>query len=80
MYQGPDWVEAGGLMSYAADDLEAYRRTAYYIDKILKGSKPSELPVEQSTKIALVINMKTARALGLAVPPAMLVAAERVIE
>ena len=80
MYQGPDWVEAGGLMSYAADDLEAYRRTAYYIDKILKGARPDELPVEQSTKIALVINMKTAKALGLSVPPALLVASDKVIE
>jgi putative ABC transport system substrate-binding protein len=80
MYQGAGWVEAGGLMAYAADDLEAYRRTAYYIGKILKGSKPSELPVEQSTKIALVINVKTAKALGLTVPSTLLVAADKVIE
>ena len=80
MYQGPDWVEAGGLMSYAADDLEAYRRTAYYIHKILTGARPGDLPVEQSTKIALAINAKTAKAIGLTVPPALLVAADKVIE
>ena len=80
MYQGPDWVEAGGLMSYASDDIEAFHRTAYYIEKILKGSRPDDLPVEQSTKIALVINLKTAKALGLTVPSALLVAADKVIE
>ena len=80
MYQGADWVAAGGLMSYAADDLEAFHRLAYYIDKILKGSRPADLPIEQSTNIALVINMNTAQALGLIVPPALLVAADKVIE
>jgi putative ABC transport system substrate-binding protein len=80
MYHGADWVEAGGLMSYAADDREAFYRIAYYVDKILKGASPGDLPIEQSTKIALVINLQTAKALGLSVPSSLLVAADEVIE
>ena len=80
MYHGADWVEAGGLMSYAADDLEAFHRIAYYVGKILKGAWPGDLPIEQSTKIALVINLQTAKALELSVPSNLLVAADKVIE
>jgi len=80
MYHGADWVEAGGLMSYVADDLEAFHRIAYYVDKILKGAWPGDLPIEQSTKIALVINLQTAKALELSVPSNLLVAADKVIE
>ena len=80
MYHGADWVEAGGLMSYAADDLEAFHRIAYYVGKILKGAWPGDLPIEQSTKIALVINLQTAKTLGLSVPSSLLVAADKVIE
>jgi putative ABC transport system substrate-binding protein len=80
MYHGADWVEAGGLMSYAADDREAFHRIAYYVDKILKGAWPGDLPIEQSTKIALVINLQTAKALELRVPSSLLVAADKVIE
>jgi putative ABC transport system substrate-binding protein len=80
MYHGADWVEAGGLMSYAADDLEAFHRIAYYVDKILKGAWPGDLPIEQSTKIALVINLQTAKALEVSVPSNLLVAADKVIE
>jgi putative ABC transport system substrate-binding protein len=80
MYQGSAWVEAGGLMSYSADDLEAFRRAATYVDKILKGTKPADLPVEQPTKFELVINLKTAKALGLTIPPVVMMRAERVIK
>ena len=79
MYEASDWVEAGGLVSYAANDAENYRRLATYVDKILKGTKPADLPVEQPTKFEFVINLKTAKQIGLTIPPNVLVRADRVI-
>ena len=80
IYPRGDFVENGGLMSYGAGDAEPYRRAASMIDKILKGAKPADLPVEQPTKSELVINLKTAKALGLKIPAQLLMEADRVIE
>lgn len=80
MFEVSSWVEGGGLISYSADDVATFKRAANYVDKILKGTRPSDLPVEQPTKFEFVINLKTAKALSLTIPQSVLFRADRVIK
>jgi putative tryptophan/tyrosine transport system substrate-binding protein len=80
MFEDSSYVEAGGLMSYGPDYQEVFRTAAVFVDKILKGAKPANLPIEQPTTFELVLNLKTAKAIGREIPPNLLALANRVIE
>ena len=80
IYPREDWITNGGLMSYGPDRADVYKRVAVFVDKILKGTKPADLPVEQPTKFEFLINLKTAKQIGLTIPPNVLARADRVIK
>jgi putative tryptophan/tyrosine transport system substrate-binding protein len=80
MCEATGWVTGGCLMSYSSNDAESFTRAAWYVDKILRGGNPAEIPIEQSAKFELVINLKTAKQIGLTIPPNVLARADKVIK
>ena len=80
MCPAPEWMDAGFIMAYSPSLNDMYRRAPYFVDKILRGARPADLPVEQPTKFGLVINRKIAKTLGLTIPPSLLLRADQVIE
>jgi putative ABC transport system substrate-binding protein len=80
MYSLQSFVDVGGLMSYGADLIDSWRRSAAFVDRILKGAKPASMPIEQPTKFELVVNLKTAKSLGVAIPQSLLLRADRTVE
>ena len=80
MYQEKEWVEAGGLISYGEDLRSMYRRAAYFVDRIFRGAKPADLPVEQAAKFEMVLNLRTAKAIRLSIPDSILALADEVVE
>ncbi len=80
MCEGSEFTDAGCLISYSTNDTESFKRAAYYVDKILKGAKPGNLPIEQPTRFDLIINMKTAKAIGLKIPHSLLQRVDKLIE
>jgi len=80
VFSSGDWADRGGLLSYGPDAFEADRHSAVYVDKILRGAKPGDLPIEQPTKLEMVVNLKTARVLGITIPRSVLARADRVID
>jgi putative ABC transport system substrate-binding protein len=80
VYGSAEYAEAGGLIAYGADLAEGFRRASLFVDKILKGARPGDLPIEQATKIRMVVNLKTAKALGFTIPPMVLARADELIE
>jgi putative tryptophan/tyrosine transport system substrate-binding protein len=80
IYQWTETARQGGLLAYGPSLVEAYRRVAELVDKVLRGAKPADLPIEQPTRVALAVNLKVAREMGVAIPPALLIRADEVIE
>ena len=80
IYDRPEFVEDGGFMTYSVSGTDLFRRAAYYVEKILKGAKPADVPVEQPTKFELIINLKAAKQIGLTIPPNVLLRADKVIK